>query len=210
MRNSPDFPARRKAARGWHPGMKMMLFLGVIAVLAGTVGVTPWAVHMGGKFTPLGRWDGYGPVRASNGGRYELFVHLQGGKGVRQCGVQGCDDLRGSAKLCARSGQIDSFKLRGTVDGWWSTEGAKATLLLSGGSPVPLQEGWLVVFTGAWRGPVLRLASTDNSFTGEFAPDGTIRRVTSSADSGSARTELAYGTMSQFSRACRDLEAHRQ
>jgi hypothetical protein len=39
----------------------------------------PWALHIGGRFTPTESWQGYGAVAASNGGRYELYLDLRGG-----------------------------------------------------------------------------------------------------------------------------------
>src|SRR5262249_60267474 len=58
----------------------LRLLLILIVVLLGVyVLPTPWAFHIGGKFSPIGEWDGYGPVQASNGGRHLLYTHLRGG-----------------------------------------------------------------------------------------------------------------------------------
>jgi len=51
----------------------------VIAALCVYILPSPWAFHIGGKFSPFGEWDGYGPVQASSGGRYLLYTHLRGG-----------------------------------------------------------------------------------------------------------------------------------
>ena len=59
-------------------GCGAMLLLTVAAILVVYVGLTPWALHIGGRSTPLEQWDGYGEVRASNGGKYLLFTHLAG------------------------------------------------------------------------------------------------------------------------------------
>ena len=66
----------------------------------------PWAFHIGSRFTPFGQWDGYGPVQASNGGRYLLFTHIQGGI-IGRAGRPGCDLSRrlrhssAAARSCA-------------------------------------------------------------------------------------------------------------
>src|SRR5215831_20587580 len=40
---------------------------------------TPWALHIGGRSTLDEQWDGFGQVQSDRGGRYLLYVHLQGG-----------------------------------------------------------------------------------------------------------------------------------
>ena len=97
-----------------------------------------------------------------------------------------CDTLQGSAMLCGRDGSTDTFQLRGEVHSWWSTDGARTNVDLTGGTPRPLGDGWVVSFSGRWHGPVLVLADHDNSFTEEFTPRGAIRTVTSTADAGTA------------------------
>ena len=98
--SSPGNQGRR------HIWLRLILILFVVLFI-GYVFPSPWAFHMGGKFSPLGEWDGYGPVRASNGGSYLLFTHLRGGivnnHGHASCSLTGCTALTGSAELCARA-----------------------------------------------------------------------------------------------------------
>jgi hypothetical protein len=180
----------------------------VLAVVV-YVGLTPWALHMGGRWNWLSQWDGYGEVVASNGGKYLLFTHLRGGTrddhGRKSCGPGGCRKLHGTAQLCTAYGVTHSFKLTGDVRAWLSTDGARTLIELTGGSPTRLQSGWVVAFHGAWNGPELELQSPDNSFTEAFTPRGEIRRVTSTADAGTAHVTLRYGTEAQFATACREL-----
>jgi hypothetical protein len=173
---------------------------------------TPWALHIGGRLTLLESWDGYGRLRASNGGQYVLSANLRGGfigsHGKPDCSMQGgCDTLHGSAQICTESGKTYSFALSGAVHSWLSTNGAPTDVDLTGGSPVPLPDGWVIAFHGIWHGPVLALASPDNSFTEVFTPRGAIRTTTSSADAGTATVTLQYGSAADFSRACRALAA---
>ena len=185
-------PSAEPARRGQHIVLRIVLIAFVAAFLAEFL-PAPWAFHIGGRFTPLGQWDGYGPVRASNGGRYLLFTHLQGGViahgGRPGCAFRGgCNTLRGSAKLCTTSGRVYSFSL-------------------AGGSPVPLPAGLVVAFHGTWQGPVLPVASTDGSFAEAFAPAGAVRKATSAAHAGTASGTLRYGSATAFGQACHALAA---
>jgi len=106
--------------------LRVLLIAFVVLFLAEFL-PAPWAFHIGGRFTPLGQWDGYGPVQASDGGRYLLFTHLQGGViahgGRPGCAFHGgCNSLRGSAKLCTESGRVYSFSLSGKLHGWLTTQ----------------------------------------------------------------------------------------
>jgi len=170
---------------------------------------TPWALHIGGKFTPLEQWDGVAAVTATNGGHYVLFAHLQGGlMGTRHpCSFTGgCDTLHGNAKLCTEDGSTYLLKLTGAVHSWWSTDGANTTIDLTSNS---LPDGWVVAFRGKWAGSVLPLADTDNSFTEVFTRRGAIRHTTATADSGIARGTLRNASSRTFGSACRALAAAR-
>jgi hypothetical protein len=196
-------PRRRRR----HLWLRLVLIL-IFAVFIVQVVPTPWAVHIGGRFTPLGQWSGLGQVRASNGGHYVLFTQLEGGMfngGPDRCSHNECSTLTGSAKLCAENGRTYSFSLAGEVHGWWTTDGSKTTIDLSGGQPVALPDGWVVALHGIWHGPALALASPDNSFTKVFTPRGAIRKATSTADAGPATVTIRYGSADDFSQACRKL-----
>jgi hypothetical protein len=205
--------ASRKSAsengpRRLHIWLRLLLIL-IVVLLAVYVLPTPWAFHMGGKFSPVGEWDGYGPVQASNGGHYLLYTHLRGGllnnHGYASCSIGGCDTLTGTAQLCTQSGQHYTFDLAGAVHGWYTTNGSRTNIDLTGGKPKQLPPGWVVVFRGVWHGAVLPIADTDNSFTEVFTPAGAIRTTTSHADAGTARGTLRSGSMASFDQACRAL-----
>jgi hypothetical protein len=188
--------------------LRLILIL-FVALWAVYVLPSPWAYHMGGKFSPLGEWDGYGLVRASNGGRYLLFTHLRGGivinRGHTSCSLTGCDRLTGSAQLCTTGGQHYTFALTGAVHGWYTTNGSRTDIGLTGGTPTALPHGTVVAFHGVWKGPVLPLASTGNSFTEAFTPSGGIRKTASGANGGTALVELRNGSEASFQQACRAL-----
>jgi hypothetical protein len=188
--------------------LRLVLIAG-LALVAVYVVPTPWALHIGGRLTPLESWSGYGAVQASNGGRYVLFIQFRGGiegrHGRPSCSRAGCNTMFGSAKVCTESGKTDTFTLDGNVRGWWTTDGSPTSIQLTGGTPDRLPQGWVVAFHGAWDGPALSLESPDNSFAEVFTPAGAIRRVTSSADRGTARATLRFGTEGAFALACRSL-----
>ena len=193
--------------------LRLILILFVVLFIV-YVFPSPWAFHMGGKFSPLGEWDGYGRVRASNGGGYLLFTHLRGGivnnHGQPSCHLFGCEALTGSAEVCAGGGQRYTFALTGTVHGWYTTNGSRTNIDLTGGKPTPLPRGWVVAFHGVWHGAVLPIADTDHSFSEVFTPTGAIRTTTSTANAGTTHATLRNGSAASFDHACRVLagQAH--
>ena len=204
---SKDGPRRRRI---W---LRLLLIL-IVVLLGLYVLPTPWAFHMGGRFSPLGEWDGYGPDQAGNGGHYLLYTHLRGGilnnHGQPGCSLTGCDTLTGSAQLCTQGGQHYTFDLTGAVHGWYTTNGSRTNIDLTGGTPRPLPHGWVIAFHGTWRGAALPIADTDNSFSEVFTPAGAIRTANSTANAGTAHGTLRYGSAASFARACRVLagQAH--
>lgn len=208
--SSPKRPPRRI-----RHGVRWLALLAVVLLFILQVGLNPWVLHIGGTFTPTMSWSGYGTVRGSNGGRYVLYTDFRAGfllatKEIRgtACSGFGCDNLRGTAKLCTLSG-TETFALSGDVHSWLQTEGARTDLSITGGTPKPLPDGWLVAMRGTWHGSALTVASPDNSFTEVFTPRGAIRTVTSTADAGTATVTLRPGSAAAFSQACRSLASSR-
>ena len=204
--------ASRKSASqaGSRRHILLRMLLIVIVVLLGLyVLPAPWAFHIGSKFSPVGEWDGYGPVQAGNGGRYLLYTHLRGGlannHGHAGCSFVSCNTLTGAAQLCTQGGQHYTFDLTGAVHGWYTTDGSSTNIALTGGKPKPLPHGWVVAFHGVWHGAVLPITDTDNSFSEAFTPAGAIRTTSSTAHTGTAHGTLRYGSVTSFDRACRAL-----
>jgi hypothetical protein len=208
-RASPSPPAP-PPAQPRHILLRLLLILAVAAFLASFL-PSPWAFHIGGRFTPLMQWDGYGPVRASGGGHYLLFTQLQGGiisnHADPRCSLRGCGTLRGSAKLCTVSGRVYTFSLGGAMHGWLTTDRSRTDIRLSGGSPVPLPRGRVVAFHGTWHGPALPIADTGHSFAGAFTAAGTISKTAATPAAGTAHGTLRHGSMEAFDQACHALAA---
>ena len=204
--------SRKSASQGEPRKRHVLLRIVLILVVVGLcvyILPSPWAFHMGGRSSPLGEWDGYGPVQASNGGRYLFYTHLRGGivnnRGHAHCSLTGCTSLTGTAQLCTQGGQHSTFDLTGAVHGWYTTDGSKTNINLTGGTPMHLPSGWVVAFHGTWHGAELPVANTDNSFTKVFTPAGVIRTTTSTKDAGTARATLRAGSADSFAQACRTL-----
>jgi len=204
--------SRKSASQGQprqrHLLLRIMLILVVVALCVYIL-PSPWAFHIGGKFSPFGEWDGYGPIQASSGGRYLLYTHLRGGllnnHGQGGCNFTGCDTLTGTAQLCTQGGQHYTFKLTGTVHGWYSTEGSKTNIDLTGGTPDRLPSGWTVAFHGTWHGAELPITDTGGSFTKVFTPAGTIKTTASTGKAANATGVLRSGSADSFDQACHTL-----
>ena len=150
---------RRRGRLGWGSLILLMVLLptGLQALLS------PWALHVGGRSTLLGRWSGYGTVEASNGGKYVLFVDFTAGwifgrSSASRRGGGGpaggrADTLHGTGVLCTTSGATHTFDLSGRVDAWRTTDGARTFMSLRHGTPERLPSGWDVAWHGAWNGP---------------------------------------------------------
>jgi len=91
------------------------------------------------------------------------------------------------------------------VHGWYTTNGSRTNIDLTGGTPKRLPKGSVVAFQGVWHGAVLPIADTGNSFTEVFTPAGAIRTTTSTADAGATRGTLRAGSAASFNQACRAL-----
>ena len=200
---------RRRGCLGC--GCLPLLGIMILVILAIYIAPNPWALHIGGRFTPTESWQGYGAVAASSGGRYELYLSLNGGllnggeHGHTSCSGRGCDSLAGQREAVHHLGQDLHFAVSGGVHTWWSTDGAATSVDLTNSPPLP--DGWVVALHGSWHGPVLELSSPDNSWTEVFTKAGAIRSVTSTADAGTATTAIRYGTEGDFTSACQRLAA---
>ena len=178
----------------------------VIAFLVLEAALNPWTLHIGGRFTPLTAWDGYGTVRASDGGRYVLFTRLQGGTLDSACGFFArCQTLRGSAQICTERGATYTLQLLGSVHAWWTTDGASTSLDLKDVRSGPLPAGSVISLKGSWHGRRLVVADTGGSLARVLTPRGVIRPAASAADAGHASVTLRYGTTAAFGQACRAL-----
>ena len=95
------------------------------------VALNPWALHIGGRSTPLLYWNGAGTVVSKDGKTYPVYVrfwpdkpHRSFGAGPRE-GQRKNADLTGRGWLCLAPGTVERMDLSGTMyGGYSSTDGA--------------------------------------------------------------------------------------
>jgi hypothetical protein len=108
---------------------KVVLICAAALVFAWGVMVVlnPWALHIGGRSTPLLYWHGTGTVVADGGKRLPLYLTFWPGR-PRRHGMVGrregkgwSADLRGTAWLCVAPGQPERMVVSGTMYGGYTT-----------------------------------------------------------------------------------------
>jgi hypothetical protein len=131
----------------------MVLVYGLAAI------TSPWAFHIGGRWTPLLYWEGRGRLVTKNG-VYPLYVFFYPSSNMSRLRV---DDLRptgglqGSAAICVSPGTTQSLNLSGTVfGGWRSTNDALMQFRLLDWKIVDVgqRQGYFDLY-GHWRGTEL-------------------------------------------------------
>ncbi len=108
--------------------MKLVLWGAAAAVFAWLVivALNPWALHIGGRSTPLLYWHGTGTVVAKDGKTYPLYVSFWPDRprlrtGARREGKGWNADLLGTAWLCAMPGLPQRMQISGTMYGGHSS-----------------------------------------------------------------------------------------
>jgi hypothetical protein len=91
-----------------------------------TIALNPWALHIGGRSTPMLYWHGSGMVIAKGGRSYALYLSFWPGKpgrhnGGRREGKGWSADLDGNAWICTAPGQITRLDVSGTMYGGYTT-----------------------------------------------------------------------------------------
>lgn len=107
-------------------GCVTTLFVMVLAAIALTAIVSPWAFYIGSRITPMNTWEGYGKLHSSTGADYGLFLHL-GSYSARRSRT----NLKGFAALCTPQGITYNYGLDGRIHNvWMFTEGKQTSLSL--------------------------------------------------------------------------------
>jgi hypothetical protein len=104
-----------------------------VLIAAGVLSAfSPWSFFMGGRFTPLSQWTGYGKMHSSARGDYGLFLRLAHHQSDDVAStIVAKPNLRGSAILCTPKGERYEYPLQGTVhNAWLQTEGRPTGLTL--------------------------------------------------------------------------------
>lgn len=189
------------AAGAKRQGMGCLTSLAVIILLAITMTaiISPWAFYIGGRFTPLNTWEGYGKLHSSTGADYGLFLHL--GEYSRRRSRR---NLTGSAALCTPQGIVYNYSLDGRIESvWLFTEAKNTSLSLSSPKNEPIKSGFEL--HGRWENGGLVL-SDQGSMGKPFHADGSLDprgRYTFAPLKGEhAEGTIAFGRRFDFEELC--------
>ncbi len=107
----------------------LMAVAAVTFVWGVTVALNPWALHIGGRSTPLLYWHGSGTVLSKDGKTYPLYLSFTPGRpqgihgGGRREGKIVNGHLSGNGWLCVAPGQVERMKVSGTIYGGYASTG---------------------------------------------------------------------------------------
>jgi hypothetical protein len=110
--------------------MKLVLILiaGLAFMYVVIVALNPWALHIGGRSTPLLYWHGMGSLKSKDGKTYPLYLSFWPGKpsgystGGRRGSKRKSADLKGSGWLCLAPGAIETMDISGEMYGGYTTD----------------------------------------------------------------------------------------
>ncbi len=112
-------------------GCLTKLLLGGLAFFAAWwllwVAMFPWALHIGGRSTPLLYWHGAGTVVSKDGKTYPLYVTFWPGRpsgtsgGGRREGKRWSANVSGTGWLCTTPGAAEMMKISGTMYGGYTS-----------------------------------------------------------------------------------------
>lgn len=139
------------------------LLVAILALVYGAIVLlNPWAVHMGGQWTPLLTWTGTGKLVTATG-TYPLLVTFNPSahrSRLRLDGLRPTGGVSGWGWLCLPKGTTIRLRLYGTIyDAWRGTDGAMMQFrLLERIQNLPtIQDGGYFDLFGHWQGPQLVL-----------------------------------------------------
>jgi hypothetical protein len=169
----------------------------ILIAVAATVLIHPWALHIGGRWTPALTWHGIGTLHSSSGANYPIFMELTVAMPEGRRGGDG-KDLQGSAKICTPQGEVYPLNVTGYFKRAWLTmEGKPVTFYLR--SRKDAEPKLSLTLVGQWSGPELQLEDKGN-FAMTFAPDGHVKGYLRGTNSPTENTSgaLRYATESEF------------
>lgn len=106
----------------------MFALAAVAFVWALMAAMNPWALHIGGRSTPLLYWHGAGTLVSKDGRSYPMYASFWPGRpagfhgGGRRDGRRKSADLSGSAWLCIAPDDVIKMKLDGDMYGGYASD----------------------------------------------------------------------------------------
>jgi len=196
VRNTvPVESCRIQRPRRYRGMVQLVLILAL--VYGAIVLLNPWAIHIGGRWTPLLTWTGTGKLVTASGS-YPLLVTLNPsphGSKLRLDGLRATSGLSGWGWLCTPQGTTVVLRVSGTIYGAWrTTDGALLEFrLIERIQNLPtIQDGGYVDLFGYWHGP--QLVMDDR---GEWSAPFRSRLIVKHAS-----LNLRPGSKSEFNTAC--------
>src|SRR5580765_5106551 len=106
----------------------LLVVVGVVLAWALIVALHPWALHIGGRSTPLLYWHGAGTLASKGGKALPLYVSFWPGRpqgfhggGRRESKIVSAQ-LQGTGWLCLAPGTVERLKLSGTMYGGYMND----------------------------------------------------------------------------------------
>ena len=171
---------------------------------------SPWSFFIGGRFTPLAQWTGYGKMHSA-GGDYGLFLRLAHHQSDDLAGaIAAKPNLRGSAILCTPQGEKYEYLVEGSVrNAWLQTEGRPTGLKLVTLDREPQLRGLGLEsndLRGIWRhgNLVLEHPGSMSSAAPATSPRGRHSKRRASRRSDNPATVVSYGNLAAFSDFCQN------
>jgi hypothetical protein len=185
----------------------LALVFGGAVVYAVIVALNPWAMHIGGRWTPLLTWQGSGKLHTKSGVEYPLYVSFYPSSHFSHLhldGLRPTGGLQGYGYLCTSRGVMERMELSGTIYGSWrTTEGSLMSFRVleqrKAFDTTP-SRGFFDLY-GHWQGP--QLAMDGRTSVGHLFRSGiTIEHPSVTFD---------WGSYADFKSACEsatNLPAH--
>jgi hypothetical protein len=167
------------------------VFYGVVVAL------DPWALHIGGRWTPFLTWQGSGKLLTKDGREYPLYLYFFPSSHFSRLhmdGLRPTGGLQGSGWLCTSRGVSQRLNLSGTIyGGWRSTEGSLMAFRLLEPKVIDVgqRQGYFDL-AGKWHGPQLVMDDRGN-WGGTFRSGLKIEH---------ASVTLDWGSYSDFKAVC--------
>lgn len=169
-----------------------------LALFYGAVAVTdPWALHIGGRSTPLLYWSGSGQLVAQHG-TYPLYIFFHPATDHSQLpldGLRPTAGVKGDGWICTAPGVMQHVNLSGTMyGGWGSTDGSLMSFHLEEPLGVGLGESTAGSFDlyGNWQGAELVMSDRESAGS----------RFRSGLSFEHASVTLNWGSRSHFKARC--------